>query len=216
MTLTPGLVEARLRSLFPAGVAVAAQPIVPATTDALWPEERLAIAGAVPGRLAEFVAGRSAARRVLHALGLPAQALPMAPDRAPVWPPGIFGSIAHAAGFAVAVARLGGPLGVDIEADDEIAPDLWDIICGPDELIRLGSQRIGHLVRRVFCAKEAVFKAQAPEARALFGHETLSVTLAETSFDAQFLASVGAFTAGRIVRGRLDSSGGLVLAGVVV
>lgn len=117
MTPATGPVEAALRTLFPPGVAVAAERIVPSDASKLWPEEHAAVAGAVPARLAEFVAGRTAARRVLLALGQPAQALPMGPDRAAIWPGDIAGSIAHAAGLAVAVGRLEAALGVDIEED---------------------------------------------------------------------------------------------------
>lgn len=216
MTPGTGAVETALRSLFPGEVAVAAVQIVPASASALWPEEQPAVAGAVPSRLADFVAGRTAARRALQALGLAPTGLPMGPDRAALWPQGISGSIAHAAGFAVAVARKGGPLGLDIEDDVAIAPDLWPIICRPEELERLDTVRKGHLVKRLFCAKEAVFKAQAPDQRAMFGHQTLGITLAETGFHAQFQTNAGAFRAGQIVRGRIALGDGLVLAGVVV
>jgi 4'-phosphopantetheinyl transferase EntD len=216
MTPGPGTVEATLWSLFPTDVAVAAEQIVPASSDLLWPEERAAVTGAVPTRLAEFIAGRTAARRVLQALNLPPQSLPMAPDRAAVWPDGIAGSIAHAAGCAVAVARRGAPLGVDIEDATGLPPDLWPIICRPVELQRLDQQTRGEAVKRIFCAKEAVFKAQDPATRVLFGHETLEVTLAETTFDAQFLTEAGAFRAGQIVRGRIVLVGSVVLAGVAV
>ena len=74
----------------------------------------------------------------------------------------------------------------------------------------------GKEVKRLFCAKEAVFKAQAPESRVLFGHEILAVTLADDYFDAQFLTNAGAFQAGQIVRGRIAVADGLVLAGVAV
>lgn len=216
MTPATDWVDSTLRSLFPGDVATALERIVPASASALWPGEHAAVAGAVPARLAEFVAGRTAARRVLQMLDHPAQALPMAPDRAAIWPKGISGSIAHAAGFAVAVGRRGAALGVDIEEDAEIAPELWGIICDADELCRLGQLQTGRLVRQIFCAKEAVFKAQDPDRRAMFGHQTLRITLAETSFDAQFLADAGAFRSGQVVHGRIAVTQGVVLAGVTV
>lgn len=209
-----GAVETALRALFPDEVAVAVEPIAPTGAAALWPEEQPAVAGAVPARVDEFVAGRTAARRALLTLGLPPRALPMAPDRAVLWPDGISGSIAHAAGYAVAVVRRGAPLGVDIEDDSAIAADLWPILCLHDELQRLDPETTGQAVKRIFCAKEAVFKAQAPDRRAMFGHEILSVTLADSGFDAQFLGDAGAFRAGQIVRGRIVAAMGLVLAGV--
>ena len=216
MTAPTAAVETTLRRLFPGDVAVAAEPIGPALISALWPEELAAIAGAVPARLAEFTAGRIAARRALARLGQPPLALPVAPDRAATWPEGISGSIAHAAGLAVAVARRGAPLGVDIEDDTGIAADLWPIICLPEELNRLGEADRARRVKCIFCAKEAVFKAQAAQHRAMFGHEILAVTLAGDDFDAQFLTSAGAFRAGQTVRGRIATLDGLVLAGVAV
>lgn len=216
MTLSTAAVEARLRQLFPGEVAVAVEAIGPIPAGALWPVELAAMVGAVPARLAEFAAGRVAARRALARLGHTPHALPMAPDRAAIWPAGISGSIAHAAGLAVAVARAGAPLGVDIEDDSGIAPELWPIICLPEELQRLGTSDTARQVKRIFCAKEAVFKAQTPASRALFGHEILAVTLVGEHFGAQFLSEAGAFRAGQTVRGRIDAADGLVLTGVAV
>ena len=206
--------DAALRSLFPGEVAVAVERIVPDNPGPLWPEESAAMTGAVPARLAEFAAGRRAARRVLGALGLPLVGLPMGPDRAAVWPDGIAGSIAHAGGFAIAVARNGAPLGVDLEEGAPLAPDLWPILCSDEELSRLTGSDTGRLVRRVFAAKEAVFKAQEPGRRAMFGYEALSVTLVADGFEAQFTTNVGAFHRGQALRGRLALVDGLVFAGV--
>ncbi|RYI12835.1 MAG: 4'-phosphopantetheinyl transferase superfamily protein, partial [Acetobacteraceae bacterium] len=183
MTSTAAKVEATLRSLFPVEVAVAAERIGDADTAALWPAEQSAVAGAVPARVAEFAAGRAAARRVLAALDETPTSLPMGKDRAAIWPFGVSGSIAHAAGYAVAVARRGPPVGVDLEDDGSIAEDLWSVICTESELGRLPA-RAGREVKRIFCAKEAVFKAQVPNLRAMFGHEILDVTLAEPHFHA--------------------------------
>lgn len=213
MTPAPVVVEAALRSLFPAGVAVAAEMIGARDASALWPEEKAAMAGAVPRRLAEFVAGRAAARKVLTRLGNPPAALPMGPDRAAVWPGGLSGSIAHDAGLAVAVGRRGAPLGVDLEPNTPLESDLWPIFCRGSELDRLQGDT-GRLVRRVFCAKEAVFKAQPPEARAMFGFESLEVTLVEDRFDAQFRESIGAFRVGQVLTGGIATVGGVIIAGV--
>lgn len=212
MTSAPA-VEAALRALFPAGVAVAAQRIGRADPASLWPEEQLSVAGAVPRRLAEFAAGRTAARRVLAALGHPPAALPMGLDRAATWPAGLCGSIAHDADLAVAVGRRGAPLGVDLEPDAPLEPELWPVFCSPDELRRLDGDT-ARRVRQIFCAKEAVFKAQPPAARVLFGFDAVEVTLAENTFNAQFRASVGAFRAGQVLTGRLALVDGVILAGV--
>jgi 4'-phosphopantetheinyl transferase EntD len=206
--------EAAFKTLFPDEVAMAVERIVPEQPDSLWPEERAAMTGAVPARLAEFAAGRRAARRALAALGEPPVALPMGQDRAPTWPAGISGSIAHAAGFAIAVARHGGPLGVDLEEDAPIEPDLWPLLCAPDELRQLEDGDTGRLVRWVFAAKEAVFKAQEAGQRAMFGHDAVAVTLVADGFRARFNRDAGTFKAGQNLRGRLALFEGLVLAGV--
>lgn len=210
---TPLAVEAALRGLFPAGVAVAAERIGQAQATSLWPEEQRAIQGAVTHRLAEFAAGRTAARRVLSALDHSPAALAVDANRAAVWPAGICGSVAHDARLAVAIGRRGAPVGIDLEPDTPLEPDLWPVICSPDELARLLCNR-GLLVRQVFCAKEAVFKAQPPDARAMFGFDALEVTLAEGAFHAQFRISVGAFRAGQVLTGTIARVDGVILAGV--
>jgi 4'-phosphopantetheinyl transferase EntD len=209
-----GAVEAALLTLFPAGVAVAAERLGKGREGDLWPEERAMIAGAVPARRHEFAAGRIAARRVLGALGQESVGLAADADRAAVWPAGISGSIAHAGGVAVAVGRSGAALGVDVEPDMGLEADLWPVICAPDELDALPEVGRARLVRHIFCAKEAVFKAQDPARRVLFGFDAVAVTLTDGGFVVRFREAVGAFTAGQIVQGRLAVVQGLVLTGV--
>jgi 4'-phosphopantetheinyl transferase EntD len=209
-------VETAVGTLFPGDVAVAVERISDAGDAGLWPEERAAMTGAVPARLAEFSAGRAAAHRVLAAIGHPAVALPMGADRAPIWPAGIAGSIAHTAGFAIAVARRGRALGVDVEEDARLEPELWPVICSAAELENFPVFDRGILVRRAFAAKEAVFKAQEPGQRAMFGFDAVSVTLAGDRFDARFSTDSGTFRAKQVVRGRLATLYGLVLAGVAL
>ncbi len=209
-----GAVEAALLALFPPGVAVAVEPVREGSDDDLRPEERTAISGAVPRRRAEFAGGRRAACRCLAGLGHEPVALPVGEDRAPVWPDGICGAISHAGGIAVAVARRGGMLGVDIEEDAGLEAELWPLICGIDELAALPEFDRGRWVRHVFSAKEAVYKAQDPKRRALFGFDAMTVKLTQGGFLARFALSVGAFDAGQVVPGRLNTVQGLVLAGV--
>lgn len=207
-------IEAAVAALFPSDVAVALCSLSAATPSDLWLDERPAVAGAVPHRLAEFAAGRQAARAALAALGHQAVALPMGPDRAPIWPKGISGSISHAEGIAIAVVRPGAPLGVDIEADSPLPEDLWPTLTSPEERAALPPGDTGQLVHRIFAAKEALFKAQAQGARAMFGFDAVRVTLVEGGFNAQFLTDAGAFRTGDRVQGRMALVEGLVVAGV--
>ncbi|MCX7645407.1 MAG: 4'-phosphopantetheinyl transferase superfamily protein [Rhodobacteraceae bacterium] len=207
--------EATLAALFPPGTAVAAEPIR-APDRGLPAAEAAAVAGASPARRAEFVAGRAAARRALAALGLPPVAIPAGTDRAPLWPAGVGGSIAHGAGVAVAAARLGPPLGLDVEENAPLEADLWPEICGPDELAALPPGDTGLRVRRVFAAKEAVYKAQYPLTGRLFGFELLEVTLRPGGFAARLREGVGPFARGHVFPGRLAEAGRLLLAGVAL
>jgi 4'-phosphopantetheinyl transferase EntD len=209
-------VEAALATLFPPGVAVTAERIVRGRDNSLWPAEARAIVGAVPARRAEFAAGRAAARRALLAVGVRPVAIPASLDRAPVWPEGIGGSIAHAAGVAVAAVRLGGPLGIDIEEDAALEPALWPVICAPDELALLPEVDRGRFVRHVFSAKEAAYKAQFPLTESLFGFTSLGIRLTEGGFVARFRHAVGRLAAGHEMQGRLVLAQGLVLTGVAI
>ena len=88
-----------LRALLPPGLAIGWSD--PTAAAPLWPGE--ALPGAIPRRQTEFSAGRAAARAAMTSLGFAAAAIPAAPDRAPVWPPGITGSISHSATACLAI-----------------------------------------------------------------------------------------------------------------
>lgn len=203
-----------LAGLFPAGVAVAAVEIGTEQAAPL-PEEEAALCGAVPARRAEFAAGRTAARQALAALGLHAVAIPAGRDRAPVWPQGISGSISHGAGYAVAAVHGGRPLGVDLEAEGAVEPDLWPVVCCVDELAALPDTDRRQAVARVFSAKEAVFKAQYPLTGAMIGFDAVEVRLQADGFTARFRQTVGPFAAGHEMAGRSAGLCGVIVSGVV-
>ena len=213
MTPDRAVMERALAGLFPAGVAVAAVRIGEAGLEPLPSEER-AVAGAVPARRAEFAAGRAAARLALGRLGYPRVAIPAGADRAPVWPRGVAGSISHAAGWAVAVVREGGPLGVDVEGAEAVMPDLWPVVCDGAELSALPEVDRAHAVTRVFSAKEAVFKAQYPLTGAVIGFDAVAVALDGDGFTARFRRPAGLFGAGHRMAGRFARVGGVIVSGV--
>jgi len=216
MTFLPPLsqIEAAVAGLFPTEVFVAVERVGQGGEVVLWPAEWESMADAGSARRAEFAAGRAAARRCIGAMGLPTVAVPVGPDRAPIWPHGIYGSISHAMGLAVAVTAVTGPLGIDIAEDAPIQPDLWPIICSDVELPVEPSPESGRRVLRIFSAKEAVFKAQAPMQRAFFGFDAVVVDVRGGEFVARFQMDVAAFRAGHQVWGRLANLPGLVIAGV--
>ena len=207
-----------LRAVVPPGVAVgAADPTAPTT--GLWPEESAAMARAIPARRREFAAGRRAARAAMQALDLPAAAILPGPDRAPVWPDGVIGSISHGGGACLAlVARQGviTGLGIDLEPAERLPQDMVEAVCtGPEHAAITGHYLLG---RVIFCAKEAVYKAQYP-----LSHQTLEfhdletgIDLAEGQFEARFTRACPPFQLGARIVGRIVIAEGLILAVVVL
>jgi len=187
------------RALLPTGAAVVARdPQAPAPP--LWPGEEMR---AIPARLAEFAAGRAAARAALVILGHPPAAIPMQPDRAPLWPPGISGSITHSATACLA-ALLPAPalIGIDIEPATALEKELWPTILRPEEQAWLqGRENAGLLAKRIFSAKEAAYKAQYPVTKTLFGFEVICITLHDHSFTATFTADIPGFPKGSTLQG---------------
>ncbi|MGL4319901.1 MAG: 4'-phosphopantetheinyl transferase family protein, partial [Paracoccaceae bacterium] len=165
--------------------------------------------GAIPARRAEFAAGRAAAAQALAALGITAD-VPMGDDRAPIWPAGISGSITHTKTMAFAAVATAGAIGIDLEPEGAVAADLWTHVLRPEEreIVRQNPA----LATRIFCAKEAVFKAQYPLTKLMFGFERLLITLDGGGFAARFMADTGAIGAGHVWPGQLICADGHILA----
>jgi 4'-phosphopantetheinyl transferase EntD len=186
-------IEDRIAALYHADVAVAVLPVA-GNHPPLLPVEEPAIARAVPGRRAEFTAGRAAARLAMQRLGLMPQAVPAAPARSPIWPAGLTGSISHAAGFCAAVlAREAGQrLGLDIEDPAPLDTDLWPLVLTPDEIASLDllpATARGLAAKRIFGIKEAAYKAQFPLTGAVIGFQALHVTLTDGGTAARVAAT---------------------------
>ncbi|HWD29930.1 MAG TPA: 4'-phosphopantetheinyl transferase superfamily protein [Rhizomicrobium sp.] len=124
--------------------------------------ERAAVANAVPKRVAEFAAGRLCARAALAELGHPNVPLPRAPDRRPLWPEGIAGSITHTDTYcAAAVARDLAGIGIDAETLGRVEDALLRRICTEDEqrrLAALSATERASAATLIFSAKEAFYK----------------------------------------------------------
>jgi len=126
------------------------------------------IARAIPKRRFEFAAGRRAARQALAELGLPPSAILQEADRAPIWPDGVTGSITHCDTLCIAALapqHLYRSLGIDIEPATPLSADLEAVIATPSErraLAALPPAHRLHMAKQIFCAKEALYKAQYP------------------------------------------------------
>lgn len=201
-----------------AGVGVACTG-VDGEPDLLWPAERTAILKAVPARQREYAAGREAARAAMQQIGCVPAAIPTAPDRSPVWPEGLTGSIAH--GGRVCLAVVGRrhqvhAVGIDIEEDRAMAPDLWPSICTAEELTRFDQLRPderGRRVTRLFCAKEAFYKWQYPQTGRLLDFLDVQVTFSADATGFVVRASSGGTPLPQCTKeGTLLARDGLVLA----
>ncbi|GLW53444.1 4'-phosphopantetheinyl transferase superfamily protein [Kitasatospora phosalacinea] len=195
-----------LAGLFrPARVEVAAVRVRAADPARLPPAVRAqAPAGARPGRLRTWTAGRLAASLALARLGRDGWPAPGSRGR-PCWPAGVHGSIGHTGDLAVcAVGPADGPLlGVDVErADRRLRPeDLLTSIChraARDRVLAGPDPRAAALA--LLCAKEAVYKALPAE---LQRGLPLSAVLLRPAGPGRFTAAVAGTTA-RVALTRTD------------
>lgn len=185
----------------------------------LWPDETEAVARAIGKRQSEFAAGRTAARAALAAAGLPPAAIPAGPDRAPIWPAGVVGSITHGDQIAMAVAARASDvagLGIDIEPDAPLPDDVLSEICDGRECGWIAGQAEPlRWARLVFAAKEAAFKCQYPLTGALFGFDAMTIEIDPEAgiLAARFTRAVPPFEAGTVLHGRFARSTGILIAG---
>ncbi len=156
------------RELLPPEVCVSAGPILP-NASPLTARERASAGSVSEGRLRELENGRAYAKRALAMLGIVRAELLIAPDRSPLWPVGVVGSLTHVTGrdgghFAAAVARTHAvcAIGIDVERDGDLHASIWSNILTAGELERIRtlpvSERVA-AVQMVWCAKEAIVKA---------------------------------------------------------
>ena len=139
-----------LDGLVPAVVRAGSLRVDPALVDQLLPDELAAVSRAVTARRSEFATGRSLLRRLTGTHG----AIPVAPDRAPVLPPGWVASLAHAGPVVVALASDDphiAALGVDLEPEGPMTDDELAVVRRDDDPPLEG--------RAVMVLKEAAYKA---------------------------------------------------------
>lgn len=195
-------ITARLRTVLPDGV-ILAEAVEPLE---LWPGETLP--ETVPARLTEFATGRSAARQALRGLGFGPVAIPIGPDRAPIWPEAVTGSISHCAGACLAVAGFARDyrgLGLDIEPLQPLPPELWSTILRPEEqreINDLPQVQQGLQALRIFVAKEAAYKAQYPITRQIFDFQTFRIIWQDHRFTAEFCNAISPIEKGFQIQGR--------------
>lgn len=227
---TPAAVDAiadLLRAMLGDDVRVRCGP--PTTGgDGLLGPERDAVSGAIGKRVLEFATGRALARRAMADLGLDPTPIPRAPDRAPVWPGGVIGSISHTHGLcAAAVARRDAiardgvgalrSLGVDVERLRPIKPRLRELILTPAERAAVAAAPRSEQDARtllLFGAKEALYKCQHPVTGRYLGFQDVEAELTPDlrGFRARVLAEAARAAGVRELSGRVALHEDFVIA----
>ncbi len=151
----------------------------------LFDDEESLVARAVDKRRWEFRAGRHCARLALGELGMSAAPLLSSPDRAPIWPAGIVGSITHTGAgshaYAAAVVARSDEvraLGLDAELAEPLAEGLWPRVLLPAErafVDALPGPERGLVAMLHFSAKEAFYKCQYPLTRRFLEFQDVEV-----------------------------------------
>jgi 4'-phosphopantetheinyl transferase EntD len=168
----------------------------------LFPEEEQAVGNSVAKRRIEFARGRYCARMAMAKLGYSPCAIPSGPDRAPVWPLGLVGSITHSTDFCAAVVARKDcfpTVGIDAEPIDAIPAELVEEILRPDEASEFNSEArpdSADWPTLYFCLKEAAYKAFYPMYRRIIGFQDMRVRV---DLDARrFLAELPGLSASGI------------------
>lgn len=163
--------------ILPPGVSWAEEFGDPAEA-ALLPEERPAVARAVDKRVREYTTVRHCARRALGGLGYGPLPILSGPNREPLWPEGVIGSLTHCDGYRAAVVTRAGELrslGIDAEPHAALPAGVLSTVASDEEqdhLAMLSRRRPDvHWDRLLFSAKESVYKTWFPLARVWLGFE---------------------------------------------
>jgi 4'-phosphopantetheinyl transferase EntD len=162
-----------LASLFPQLGVIVAEASLDDDAGPVNEAEAALVAGCEEKRRREFALARHCARKALAGLGIVDFALLAGPDRAPIWPASVVGSITHTeggatgyCGVAVAHRRVAAGLGIDAEPRQPLPAELWPRVLDESEYLAvLDAREPGVFARLVFSAKEAAYKAIYPMRR---------------------------------------------------
>lgn len=151
----------------------------------LLPEEEAIVADAVDKRRREFTAGRTCAREILGRMGMGCD-LAIGKDGygAPLWPEGVVGSISHTEAVCIVSLSLRRPemssLGVDVEKDAGLDPDLLALVCDDRETETCfadPAENPYRLAKVIFSAKESVYKCLYPILRTMLEFHDVHIRL---------------------------------------
>lgn len=134
-------------------------------------------------RQAEFIAGRVAAHYSMSAIGQ-YQGVEINPDRSPLFPEALKGSISHSQNLAIAAtipseAIPDTYLGIDIQHwfSSEETDDVATLVCKDVEIERLQDTHLSYQqkVTLLFSAKEALYKAIYPQVKEVLDFDVVEL-----------------------------------------
>ncbi len=160
------------------GVRSGVRPIDACDLERLDPREHAFVTSAVASRQREFATGRA----LLHDILGDSEPILVSATRAPSFPPGVVGSLAHDSDVAVAVVERSGrarAIGVDVEPAVPLDQALVEIIVRDDDDVD-----DAHLA---FTAKEAAYKAWSAMGGGILDHHDVRVRFEDGHFVATVL-----------------------------
>jgi len=186
----------------------------------LLPEEEPSVARAVDKRVREYTTVRHCARRALAGLGYGPLPILNGPNREPLWPDGVIGSLTHCDGYRAAVVTRAGALrslGIDAEPNAPLPAGVLDTVASPAEQAHLASlarqDSEVHWDRLLFSAKESVYKTWFPLARAWLGFEEATLEFDPAGEFSAKILKPGPLAS---VAGRWTVSRGLVVTSIAL
>jgi 4'-phosphopantetheinyl transferase EntD len=184
------------------GVCTLCSPIAE-TPAPLHESEQAHVSRAVPKRIREFAAGRALARVALRDLGVDAGPIQSSPERYPLWPEGVVGSISHSDRLvAVALSRSSvyRSIGIDVEREAAVPASIIRMIITPAERAAITSDDPVEAATVLFSCKESLYKAIYPCTHEFLDFHDVEIRVSGRQFAAE--CSAGKESAALIQRGR--------------
>lgn len=167
---------------------------------------------AVKKRRAEYLASRYCLQQALASWGITDFVLSNGPDRAPLWPEGINGSLSHTHQqiCALLTQRQDVIPGVDCETimSEEMASETWKMLIGVGEKQRLAQSEVpfATALTVAFSVKESLYKALYPQIKQFMDFSAAEIVACSADLQSLRLRLTQTFspimTVGRIFEGR--------------
>ena len=132
---------------------------------------------AVDKRRADYLAGRALLMRAFEALNLAPQPVETGPDRAPIWPAGVTGSLSHSRTTCACILSTNTALRIGIDIETALSSTSTEAVrkvalIPSERALVAANPQSPDLPAQIFCAKETLFKALYPVVQEVFGFDS--------------------------------------------